>query len=168
MNLKNRIEKAFEHRPIPDRVVGVKSGLTPDMMDAIWFTGRDWRDLTQQHWELHRDAIYHFTPEAFAYYLPSITSLTADGQCDLVVADGIISCLDRTPTMAYWDEFLTSRFLGLTDEEYEVLKAWLLSLSGHGDSRIEDQLARAYETVELLQRETNRLRHEGSTQTDRT
>jgi hypothetical protein len=158
MTLQDRIENAFKHRSMPDRTVATKSGLTPDVLEATWFAGRDWHDLSQRDWELHRDAIYHFTVEAFQYYLPSILLLTADGQRYLFVADGIISCLDRSPTTAYWDEFLTSRFLGLADQEYEVLKVWLLTLSGRSDGRTEDQLARAYETVELLQQETARLR----------
>jgi hypothetical protein len=48
----------------------------------------------------------------------------------LLAADHIISSLDRSPTIAYWDTLFANQFLGLADEEYEVIKAWLLSLSG--------------------------------------
>jgi hypothetical protein len=48
------------------------------------------------------------------------------------------------------------------NEEYEVIKEWLLSLSGSDVGRSgEDGLTRAYETVELLRQETNRIRTQG-------
>jgi hypothetical protein len=75
--------------------------LSGDDEDPNWFSGKDWRDLCQDDWEQHYDAVSFFTPEAFAYYLPSILSLTADGRCHLLVADQIIGSLDRSPTIAY-------------------------------------------------------------------
>jgi hypothetical protein len=83
----------------------------------------------------------------------------------LIDADSIISSLDRSPTVAYWDENLTRRFLGLTNEEYDVLREWLLSFSGSNDVHYgEDALMRAYETVDLFQRETDRIRRESQGQ----
>jgi hypothetical protein len=160
MHLRERIEAAFEHRTMPQTLATVGARLSGDDEDPNWFSGKNWRDLCQDDWEQHYTAVSFFTPEAFAYYLPSILSLTADGRCNLLVADQIIGSLDRSPTIAYWDDWLTSQFLGLTNEEYEVIKEWLLSLSG-SDVGFggEDGLMRAYETVELLQQETSRIEH---------
>jgi hypothetical protein len=161
VNLLDKIQKAFAHRAKPESVLASSRFFGCDEEDTLWFTGRDWRELSAEDWDQHHGASTFFTHEAFAYYLPSILSLSAGGRHDLLDAGFIISSLDRSPTIAYWDENLTRRFLGLTDEEYDVLKEWLLSFSGtdyvhYGD----DALTRAYETVDLLQRETGRIRRE--------
>jgi hypothetical protein len=163
MDIQAKIEAAFKHREMPQQLATLGAKLSGDDDDALWFAGKDWRELSPDDWEMHHTAVSFFTREAFAYYLPSILSLSAYGRCDLLAADQIISSLDRSPTVAYWDGWLTDRFLGLTDEEYDVIKEWVLSLSGrdyvtYGD----DALTRAYETVDLLQRETDRMRTENS------
>ena len=130
MTLLDKIQKAFAHRAKPQSVLEPTRFFGPDEQDTLWFTGRDWRELSAEDWNQHHGASIFFTHEAFAYYLPSILSLSAGGRHDLIDADSIIMSLDRSPTIAYWDENLTRRFLGLTDEEYDVLKEWLLSFSG--------------------------------------
>jgi hypothetical protein len=159
MNLRQQIEVAFAHRQPPVRVVEFVGEPTPEQGDAQWFSGRDWHELTRQDWETHPDAVYAFTPEAFLYYLPSVLveTLESGGQW-LQVADSVIGFLNRSPTVEYWDSFFCKRFVGLSNSEYEVLESWLLSLSGDGTVWSEDVLSRAYETVELLKRETERLR----------
>ena len=164
-NLQDRVQKAFAHRARPQSVLAPSRFMGCDEEDTLWFTGRDWRELSADDWNQHHGASAFFTHEAFAYYLPSILSLSAGGRCDLIDACSIISSLDRSPTIAYWDENLTRRFLGLTNEEYDVLKEWLLSFSGCDDVHYaEDALMRAYETVDLLQRETDRIRRESQGQ----
>jgi hypothetical protein len=166
MTLKDKIKLAFEHRTMPQTLATPGARLTGDDDNANWFSGKDWRDLTQEDWEVHYSAVAFFSREAFAYYLPSILSLTADGQCDLLAADQIIGSLDRSPTIAHWDDWLSTRLLGLTDEEYEVMKEWLLSLSGCDIGfNGEDGLTRAYQTVDLLQQETNRIGRQGRGET---
>ncbi|MDR2880420.1 MAG: hypothetical protein LBV29_00760 [Azoarcus sp.] len=158
MNLRQQIEVAFAHRQSPVCVVEFAGEPTPEQNDALWFTRKDWHHLNRQDWERHPDAIYAFTPEAFLYYVPSILTVTleSNGQW-LQVADSLIGFLNRTPTVEYWDSFFCERFVGLSNPEYEALQAWLLSLSGNGVAWCEDALSRAYETVDLLKRETERL-----------
>nr|WP_297384919.1 hypothetical protein [uncultured Roseateles sp.] len=158
MNMQQQIDEAFAHRAQPTRLIESGTSTTPEQSDALWF-GRDWRSITRRDWELHPDALFAFTPEALAYYLPSVlaTTLDSEGQW-LQVADSLIGALDRSPRVEFWDAFLSKRLVGLKPAEYEVLQAWLLSLSGLNDAWEEDTLTRAYETVELLKQETERVR----------
>ncbi|HET8823509.1 MAG TPA: hypothetical protein VFM77_00145, partial [Terriglobales bacterium] len=71
MTLAEKIEHVFSSRTrpaqvVPDQVLQFDS----DVEEALWFSGRDWRDLTWQDWQEHSCAFYFFRPEAFAYYLP--------------------------------------------------------------------------------------------------
>lgn len=159
VTLLRQIEQAFGDRPKPSKLVEERVPVTPEQRDALWFGGRDWRDVTWSDWESHRDAVYAFMPEAFAYYLPSILALSY-GHPDqwFAPADGLLQVLNRSPVVEYWDAFITTRLVGLRAAEYEVLKEWLLSLSGHKDSDTEDALSRAFDTVNLLQKETERVR----------
>ena len=163
MNLVDKIEAAFGHRVIPKQVVSLRGIITSEQRDALWFSGRDWRSLSERDWHDHGDAIFALTSEAFVFYLASILSLTSGGRCQLAPADAIIQCLDRSPNPAYRDDFLTTRFICLKDKECQVLKEWLLSLAGHTYVDAENASARAYETIDLLQRETARLRKENLT-----
>jgi hypothetical protein len=160
MTFEDKVRRAFGHRPFPQTTVSFRGVITPEQQDALWFAGRDWRTLSEEDWGDHPDAVFTFTKEAFRYYLPSILLLTANGKRSLLAADAIIRTLDRSPTISYWDEFLKSRLVGLSDEEYEVIQEWLLSLSGKVYVDEENSLERAYETVHLLQQETARLRNE--------
>ncbi|MBW8760704.1 MAG: hypothetical protein JF586_24250 [Burkholderiales bacterium] len=159
MNVRQQIDEAFAHRARPTRLVDGGTSTSPERMDALWFEGRDWRSIVRADWESHPDALFAFTPEALAYYLPSILATTMDSEGQwLQVADSLIGALDRSPRVEFWDAFLSKRFVGLKPAEYEVLQAWLLSLSGLNDAWEEDTLTRAYETVELLKQETERVR----------
>lgn len=128
--------------------------------DALWFAGRHWREIGWQDWQSHPDAFYAFVPEAFVFYLPSalIGAMEAP-QRQLLVGDSLIGMLDRSPQPYHWDAFLTARLVGLEPAEYEAMKAWVLSISGAVGTHDEDSLTRAYETIDLLGRETVRLRN---------
>ncbi len=156
MSLREKIAKAFDDRIIPQQAVALSGAPTPEQQDALWFTGRHWHDLSRQDWEEHCDAVFTFTPEAFAFYLPSILSLTAHGRSHLRAADSIIQILDRIPTLAHCDDFLAQRFIGLKTEEYNVIKEWLISLAGQTYVNAENSLDRSYDAVALLQKETAR------------
>lgn len=159
VTLLRQIEQAFGDRKKPSKLVEERVPVTPEQKDALWFGGRDWRDVTWSDWESHRDAVYAFTPEAFAYYLPSILTLSSVHPDQwFAPADGLLQVLDRSPVAEYWDAFITTQLVGLRTAEYEVLKSWLLSLSGHKGSDAEDTLGRALDTVDLLQKETERVR----------
>lgn len=151
------IESAFFWRSCPPKLISVKKVVTTEQQDAQWFTGLDWRTITRSDWEQHRDAIYAFTPEAFAYFLPSILALTSATPGEwLYVADVLLSILDRSPMIEYWDDFLLTRLLGLRDAEYAVMAQWLLDLSEF-ERTWPHSIGRAFDTVELLRQETRRL-----------
>lgn len=116
-------------------------------------------EIYWEDWDSHPDAFYAFVPEAFIYYLPSILASTVkQPESWLQSADALLGILDRSAEVDHWDAFITTRLLGLKAPEYEVIKAWLLSISSRTDLVDEDSLMRAYETVDLLQRETAKLR----------
>lgn len=157
MNLSEKIERAFAARRKPSRLVELRDPVTPEQRDALWFENREWHEITWADWEAHPDAFYAFTPEAFAYYLPSVLALSAQFPDRWFwPADALLQVLDRSPVIEYWDEFLTTRLMGLQAPEYEVLTEWLLALSEHGTVALEDSLGRAFDTVDLLQKETAR------------
>ena len=159
MTLRAQVEAAFSMRKNPSLVVEPRSPVTPEQRDAIWFAGRHWREVSWQDWQSHPDAFYSFVPEAFVFYLPSVLigAMTAPN-CELLAADALIGMLDRSPEPYHWDAFMTARLVGLEPAEYEVLKAWLLSRSEEVKTSDEDSLIRAYETVDLLAQETERVR----------
>jgi hypothetical protein len=91
--------------------------------------------------------------------LPSILLVTARNPGNwLGAADALLGVLNRSPDIYHWDNFIEKRLFALEAEEYEAIKAWVLSLSGTEIFGDEDALARSYETVDLLQRETERVR----------
>jgi hypothetical protein len=176
-SLRERIEKAFAHRKMPAEVVEPDAYIQfdSDVEDALSFAGKDWREITCEHWRKRYCAVHFLSPEAFAYYLPSllaVQTLQPQGKTDLAV-DSLISSLDRSPSTEGWDDHFRSRFLGLTTEEYAVMKEWLLYLSetvtdyGWGDSASGpgETFGRAFDTIDLLQKETelqNWIDREGS------
>ena len=159
MTMRTQIEAAFAMRRCPAMLVEPRSPVTPEQHDAIWFEGRHWREVAWQDWQSHPDAFYSFVPEAFVFYLPSVLigAMTAPN-CELLAADALIGMLDRSPDPYHWDVFMTARLVGLEPAEYEVLKAWLLSRSEEVETSDEDSLTRAYETIDLLAQETERVR----------
>lgn len=159
MILLEQIEHVFADRIVPKHLVEEREPVTPEQRDALFFSGKDWREVSWQDWEQHPDAFFAFVPEAFIYYLPSIIRVAVinPGQW-LGVVDALLRVLDRSPNPYHWDNFIEKRFVGLRTEEYEVIKDWILSLSGTNIFADEDTLSRCYETTELLQNETKRVR----------
>jgi hypothetical protein len=169
VKLSERIERVFSTRPklaqvrLADEVIQ----LDDDEEDALWFSGRDWHELTWQNWQEHSDAIFFFDPEAFAYYLPSILLLSAQNPNEsLNAADSLIGELDPTPDPEAWSEAFVSRFLELNLAELDTLTEWLLQVceyipyrgSGIAASGPGDTIGRAFDTVHLLRKEVERRR----------
>lgn len=158
MTLGERIEAAFGHRQPPESLIERRDVLTPEQQEALWFTGRNWREVTREEWEAHGDAFYAFRPEAFAYYLPGILLLSGESPDWFGPADALLQVLDRGSDIARWDAFLTNRLVGLSDEEYEAMDHWLMELAAGADEERSRQLGRAFDTVNLLRDETSRMR----------
>jgi len=159
MSVCRQVEDAFGDRPKPRRLVESKDLVTSEQRDALWFGDRAWREVTWDDWESHHDAFYAFTPEAFAYYLPSVLCLSSKHPDRWFwPADALMQILDRSPVVEHWDAFLSTRLVGLRPAEYEALKAWLLLLTEHEANASGEALGRAFDTVALLQSETERVR----------
>lgn len=167
MNLLEKIERAFAARPKPAQVrLGDEVfQLDSDVEEALWFSGRDWHEITWQDWQQHSSAIFFFDPEAFGYYLPSVLRLSAENPHEnLMAADSLIGQLDRSPDVEGWTEGFASHFLELNPAELDVLKEWLLQVCeyvpyerwGIAASGPGDTFGRAYDTVDLIQKEIAR------------
>lgn len=166
MTLLERIERAFAHREMPAETVQLEGmfQIDSDVDDALCLKGRDWHELTCEHWRAHYCGLYHLSPEAFAYYLPSLLVLTVQdpkNYPDLAV-DALFLDLDRSCGAEHLDAHLIDRYSVLTNEEYEAVKQWLLfacenipdafwgaAVSGPGDG-----FGRVFDTIDLLQKET--------------
>ena len=157
MSLSEKIEKAFAGRQIPDKVLDVPPGrgwFDSDEEDALWFDQRDWHSLTWEDWVDHYCGVFFFTPAALSYFLPSIMTLSAQCPSDsLIAAESVLTRLSGQRAFKDWNESHTSAFSGLSRQEYEVLKEWLIFL--HETKQYEtvsgtDQFDRALELVDLL------------------
>jgi hypothetical protein len=133
-----------------------------DVEDGFWFAGRDWRSLTLEDWRHRYCGFVFLSPEAFAYYLPSILVLTLQNPKhypDLALQI-FLSPLDRSPGVENLDSNLTNRFSSITREEYEAIKEWLLWASeciphefyGAAVGGAGDGFGRAFDTIDLLQK----------------
>lgn len=172
MTFPEKIERAFAGRQKPAQMIGEDVvQIDSDVEEALWFRERDWHDITWQDWEGHSCAIFFFSPEAFAYYLPSVLLLSTENRTDsLLAADSLIGLLDRSPDADGWTENFATPFLELHTEELEVLKEWLLKLCeylpykgwGIAASGPGDRFGRAYDTIDLLQKEVERRRMAGN------
>ena len=170
VKLSEKIERVFSTRPKPPqvRLDDEVIQLDDDVEDALWFSGHDWHELTWQNWQEHNDAIFFFDPEAFAYYLPSILLLSAQNPNEsLNAADSLIGELDRTPDPEEWPEGFVNRFIELNRAELDILKEWLLQVCeylpyrgwGIAASGPGDTFGRAFDTIDLLQKEVERRGH---------
>ena len=161
MKLPETIEQVFSSRAKPDHVRLADGVLQLDfeVEEALWFSGRDWHEITWQDWRQHSSAIYFFDAEAFAYYLPSLLLLSAQNRNEwLEPAQSLITALDQSPNAEAWTDSFVSRFLELNLAELDMLKQWLLEVceyvpyrrSGIAASGPGDTFGRAFDTLDLL------------------
>jgi len=170
MDLIAKIAAAFAHRRIPAEVVEMEGRfhVDSDVEKAPWFAGRDWRTITRDDWQQRYSAVFFLSPEAFAYYLPSLLIVTVQNPRSYpeLAVDSFIGLLDHTPAMEFLDAHLIDRFLGLTDAEFDAIKEWLLFVCenvpfgawGSAASGPGEIFGRAFDTVTLLQEEARRRR----------
>jgi hypothetical protein len=156
LRLVRQIERAFAHRDKPEVLIS-RSVPMADDEDALWFAGRDWREITPQDWNDHSDAFFRFAPDAFRYYLQGILCLVAKNPDEnLLAADALVNCLDRTPNPESWDQGLLDRLQGLEIDEYDAISDWIVMLPENSRCYKEDSLTRAYQTIHLLRAEAER------------
>jgi hypothetical protein len=156
LRLIRQIKHAFAHREKPNVLIKRHDPVADDE-DALWFSGRDWREITPQDWNAHSDAFFRFTPDAFRYYLQSILCIVATNPDEnLLAAAELIGCLDRTPKVEWWDQFLLDHLQGLRIEEYDAIGDWIVMLSEKSGGYADDSLTRAYQTIDLLRAEAEK------------
>jgi len=166
MKLAEVIEKAFAGREMPAKVTDSDCTdlLDTDVVDTLWLSGRNWREITWDDWKEHNVALSFFNREALAYWLPSVLVLSLQRPDEYMSSAGY---LIRTfgsrcwaPSPVHWKAYFRERFVGLRTEEYEAIKEWLLFIIKHktyGISRLRgpgDIFERALETVSFAQQET--------------
>jgi hypothetical protein len=177
MGLAEVIEKAFAGREMPAKVTDSDCSIPmhPDVEDVLWFSGRNWRDISWNDWKEHADALCFFTRDALAYWLPSVLLLSIQRPGEYLASASILikilGSLDWSPSPDYWRDYFRARFVGLRTEEYEAIKEWLLFISNLESYRKYinmkpgpgDIFERAIETVCLAQRESRRAGGPGLT-----
>ena len=169
MELAEVIERAFEGREMPQKVTDSNCTdlLDTDVADTLWFSGKNWLEITWDDWKKHTVALSFFNQAAVAYWLPSVLLLSLERAGEYMpAADYLIKTFGSrcwAPSPVHWKDHFRERFVGLRVEEYEAIKEWLVSISKHktyGISRLRgpgDIFERALETVSLAQRETMRV-----------
>ena len=168
--LIERIERAFGHRSLPAKVIEVEGRvqIDSDIDDALWFQGRDWHDLTIEDWRQRHLGFGHMSPEGFAYYLPSVLTLTLrkpEQYPDLAV-QSFLWQLDCSPGVDNLDPPVCQRYLEFTEEEFEAFKQWMLwacenvphVFYGAASGGPGDGFGRALDTLILLQAEAEKYR----------
>ena len=171
MGLAELIEKAFAGREMPAKLTNsdCSDRLDTDIEDTLWFSGRNWREITWNDWKKRDVALSFFTQDALAYWIQSVLLLSLQRPGEYLSAAGYLirefGSLGWAPSPDHWKDYFRERFVGLRSEEYEAIKEWLLFMStletyrkylnwnpGPGDI-----FERALETVSLAQRETIRV-----------
>lgn len=151
MNISLMLE-AFAGRTRPIVMTNSLELSKDDLDDLLCIACFDWNELTGEHWEKYFDVTSWFSPEAFCYYLPSIIKVSIEEhQPNLIVVDSIIWALDRSPRTESWDELFLQRWPLLSIDECRSIQEWVFWLSSFSNSNlVDDSLARAVETLELL------------------
>lgn len=152
--LVRRIEAAFSARQAPDAVLNIKPGqdwFDSDEKDTLWFHQREWRSISIEEWDRRHFALSFFTPEALAYYLPSIMlhSILAPGECLTAVSSVIYTLSSNSDS----SKALNIRYMVLNREERSVLKEWILMLfdnPAYGYRENAGELLRAVATLDSL------------------
>ena len=165
------IERSFGHRLIPAKAIEMEGRLQidSDIDDALWFQGRDWRDLTLEDWRRKHWGFNFLSPEGYVYYLQSILILTLRNPKEYpdLAVDSFLWKLDRSPGVENLDPAIYDRYLPLTNEEFEALKQWILwacenipdVFYGAASGGPGDGFGRAFDTLTLLQAEAERFRN---------
>ena len=151
MNPIEALRAAFGARREPERL-WVATTSPGERREMESFRGLDWTTLTCDHLVENFSALFHFSPEAFAYFLPRILAAgIREGRVDLLAYDVVVGDLDRSPRPDYWNESFADRWAPLSREECRAVQSWLLWLmEADGEARFENTFDRAFDTLTLL------------------
>jgi hypothetical protein len=157
MSFSERVERAFALRKMPVELIGrFAPGLyCSDEEDALWFAQRSWQDLTKEDWIHHGDAVFRFTHEAFAYYIPSLLILSIEAPDHwLKAADAVVNLLESGSALENWGYSQKSGFIGFTCEEFAIIREWLVFFQNretYNEAYGTDRVNGALKSLELLQ-----------------
>lgn len=149
--MQQQVLAAFGHRKRPKTVTNVTvcSSLRDD---AMWFEGRDWRDVTADDWLQNGDAYFGLSPEAFVYFLPSILCLSLDElKFPMGLADALVMSLDTSAEPEIWSEWFCERFGLLSVSEIQVLKDWTVLKLANTQKGEGSEFARIQDTLSMLE-----------------
>ena len=151
MTISDEIELAFSWRSKPDVLVSKTTKSNTEIAEVEHFSRMTWHEITCDDLKSNRDAIHHFSSEAFCYFLPGI--MQAGINCynrDLLVYDSLIAVLDRSPGHENWDSHFESRWTLLTIQECTAVQSWIVWLSDGLDCHYSNTYDRCLDTLELL------------------
>jgi hypothetical protein len=121
-----RIEAAFNGRAAPEEMSDSMQLSDAEYDEVMAFAGMRWQDLGFDLVERNADAIFWFSPAAFAFYLPGFLAAgICEGRTDSNAYDAIVGMLDRSPEPDWWDDFFCPRWALLTTDELEAVAAWV-------------------------------------------
>lgn len=152
MNITSVIEAAFSDRKLANDCAQV--GLLPkqerDTLDA--FINEAMHELTGAFLARNHDVLYWLCPQSFCFYLPRVLCASVkEDNPNLLTNYLLVGWLDRTPNAKLWDDFFSERWLLLSAEECQAVRAWLLWLLEHTKCGIDElSLERAVDTINLL------------------
>ena len=121
-----RIGAAFAGRQPPSVMTDSMQLSDNEYAEVMSFKGLRWQEVTFDQVQQSADAVFWFSPEAFAYYLPGILAAgLREGRCDSNAYDSLLGMLDRSPEPDFWDDFFVPRWLLLSANEIDGVVAWL-------------------------------------------
>ena len=151
MSVLDELKRAFRERSEPAKLWSPEH-VPEDVKEVESFSGLDWSDMTTVHLDQNHSAIYFFSPEAFAYFLPRILAAgVAEDRADLLAFDAIVGSLDRSPRADYWDDGFRHQWMRLSSEECRAVQLWLLWMQEReAANHDENAFDRAFDTLTLL------------------
>jgi len=151
MTVIDEIAAAFAHRGAPSKMILESTTSPSEVNDVNHFAGKHWSEITCEDLTIYRDAIHHFSGQAFCFYLPGILIAgIKSGDRHLLVFDSIIDSLDRSPVSENWDSLFLSRWPLLSIEQCSAVQSWIFWLEEGAAGSYENSFDRCLETLELL------------------
>jgi hypothetical protein len=157
MTVPDEIYEAFAARLRPVAVADTSRPLISDRQDAESLSSLPRERLDWPLLQKHADALYGMTPAAFRYYLPQFMVVAMEPhRITPLFVSPILQMLDAGPDESYWSDRFKELWLGMTQVEYEAVKAWLLAMASSKDIGLDEiVVARSFDTVGLLCRAGN-------------